>query len=69
MDILKYNKANEYKFLSGNSSGNTITFSGITSEGVSTILNTILIGLILVALLEQRGWDWILDRMICYEKG
>ena len=33
-------KANEYKFLSGNSSGNTVTFSGITSDGVSTILNT-----------------------------
>ena len=33
-------KANEYKFLSGTSSGNTVTFSGITSDGVSTILNT-----------------------------
>ena len=33
-------KANEYEFLTGAISGNTVTFSGTTANGVSTTLNS-----------------------------
>ena len=37
LDVLK---ANEYEFLTGSVSGNTVTFSGSNSNGTSTVLKT-----------------------------
>ena len=38
--FFNFAKANEYEFLTGTISGNVVTFSGTTSNGTSTILNS-----------------------------
>ena len=40
LPFCKVATANEYKFLTGTESGNTVTFSGVTADGTSTILKS-----------------------------
>ena len=40
LPFCKVATANEYKFLTGTESGNTVTFSGVTADGTSTTLES-----------------------------